>query len=100
MLAATVVTRPTLRPSAARIAPISDDVVVLPSVPVTPTTGKPRDGKPCHAADMSAHAARPLGTVTRTTDAGTSTYRSATMATAPRATASGTNRCESSATPG
>jgi hypothetical protein len=60
--AATVVTSPVRRPAAARIAPINDEVVVLPSVPVTPTTVSLRDGNPCQAAESSAQAARPLVT--------------------------------------
>ncbi len=64
MRAATVVTSPALRPAARRMAWISVAVVVLPSVPVTPTTVIRREGNPSQAAQSQPQASRASGTRT------------------------------------
>ena len=53
---------PALRPAALKMAWIRVEVVVLPSVPVTPTTCSLREGKSKKAADRIATAARSSGT--------------------------------------
>ncbi len=77
----------------------SAQVVVLPSVPVTPMTRSLREGKSCQAALKYASAERALGTRM------IGNWRleigdSVTMAIAPRAMASGIKRAPSTFTPG
>ena len=73
-------------------------VVVLPFVPVTPTTRSCAVGLPWNAAASGPIAARTLGTST----SGTSrpSGRSHTSAAAPRLTASAANSCPSTTKPG
>ena len=77
---------PHCRPAASSIARIRNDEVVLPLVPVTPTTARSREGWPASAAAASAMPTR----ASATTAWGTATCssRSTMSAAAPRATAS------------
>ena len=92
------------RPSARRTAPSRWVVVVLPLVPVTPTTDNRRDGWSKKAAAAGARAARESVTSTWGTSApgpaaGRSTSSSTTRATAPAATARAAKRCPSKRDP-
>ena len=77
------------RPSASRTALSRWVVVVLPLVPVTPTTASRRDGCRWRAAAARAMAARLSATTTWGTVDAASTGRSHSRATAPAATAWG-----------
>ena len=87
------------RPSARRTAPSRWVVVVLPLVPVTPTTDNRLDGWPKKAAAAGARAARESATSTCGTAAGCSTSSSTTSATAPAATARAAKWCPSKRDP-
>src|SRR4029453_2859537 len=71
--------------------------VVLPDVPVTPTTTRSCDGLPQKAADSGPIALRTLGTMTCGTASG-NTW-STTSATAPAATAAPASSCPSPPAP-
>ena len=73
-------------------------VVVLPFVPVTPTTRSRAVGRPWKAAASGPIAARTLGTTTSGTPVPSG--RSHTSAAAPRRTASAANTCPSTTKPG
>ena len=78
------------RPSASSTDRRKWVVVVLPLVPVTPTTARRRDGWPWKAAATGPMAARTSSTTTwgtSTWGTSTSTKRSTSRATAPAATA-------------
>ncbi len=73
-------------------------MVVLPLVPVTPTTESSRDGSPYQRDAASAIARRTEGTTT--CGAPTPGSRSQTMAAAPAATAAAAKSCPSNESPG
>ena len=72
--------------------------MVLPLVPVTPTTRRPADGWPYQRAAVSAMARRTVGTMTCGT--GSPVSRSQTSAAAPAATAAAANAWPSWVEPG
>ena len=84
-----VPTSPLERPAASSAATARNEVVVLPSVPVTPTTASSRLGSPYHhaAAEASARAARPT---TSWAMGASGTGRSTIAAVAPAAAAAAT----------
>ncbi len=85
-----VLISPVRVPAASRAATASMDVVVLPSVPVTPTTARSRLGSPYHqAADRARAAGLPATTSWGRATSGTG--RSTIAAAAPRAAALATN---------
>ena len=71
----------------------------LPFVPVIPMSENARDGSPKKAQLRDARATRESETMTCVTPTETSTGRSTTTATAPRAIASATNVCPSCCRP-
>ena len=73
-------------------------MVVLPLVPVTPTTRSSREGSPYQREAMSAIARRTEGTMT--CGASTPVSRSQTSAAAPASTAAAANLCPSNESPG
>ena len=86
-------------PAAAKMPATRCAVVVLPLVPVTPTTVRSRDGSPYQRAAMSAMARRTDGTThLRQRDAPVA--RSQTSAAAPAAAARAANSCPSKLSPG
>ena len=82
----TVPTRPVDRPAASSAAAARNEVVVLPSVPVIPTTPRSRDGSPYHQAAARASAARVVPT-TSCGSAAPATGCSTMAAAAPAAAA-------------
>ena len=85
------------RPAASSIDRTRKVEVVLPFVPVTPTTTRSRAGWPASAAAARAIPSRVSGTTAWGT--ATSSRRSTITAAAPRATASGTKSCPSAMAP-
>ena len=97
---ATVPISPGDRPAASSAATARNDVVVLPSVPVIPTTPRRRDGSPYHQAAASARAAgRPLDDELRQARR-RGAARSTIAAAAPAAAAAATKSCPSTCRPG
>ncbi len=94
----TVPSSPQRRPAASSIPRRRKAVVVLPLVPVIPTTGSRAVGSPWNRAAAGAIAARTDGT--RTSGTPRPSGRSTTSATAPRATASRARSCPSRVKPG
>ena len=94
----TVPSSPQGRPAASSSARTSHVVVVLPLVPVTPTTGRRAVGSPWKRAAAAAMAARTSST--RTSGTPRPSGRATTSAAAPRATASGAKSCPSRVKPG
>ena len=95
--ASIVPTSPQGRPAASRIARTRNAEVVLPLVPVTPTTVRSREGWPASAAAASDMPRRTSGTTAWGT--GKSSSRSTIRAAAPRATASGAKSWPSARAP-
>src|SRR5260370_1169331 len=93
---------PVLAPEVRKIESISEVVVVLPFVPVTPVSFSAVAGRPKKFAAVTANAFRASFTCTQATSAGQSTGGGASFATAiaPRETASRANNAPSVATPG
>ena len=94
----TVPSSPDGCPAAANRPATRCAVVVLPLVPVTPTTRRARDGSPYQRAAMSAMARRTEGTTT--CGALTPVSRSHTSAAAPASTAAAANAWPSNESPG
>ncbi len=86
-------------PAARAIASSRYVVVVLPLVPVTPSTANRADGSPQAAADTGPMAARTEATCTSAATARPS-RRSTSRAAAPAATAAGAWSCPSATEPG
>src|SRR3954449_10587429 len=81
--------RPVERPAASSAATARNDVVVLPSVPVIPTTPIRRDASPCHHPAACASAVRDALTMTCGSDVpetACSTMAAAAPASAARPT--------------
>ena len=95
---ATVPSRPHCIPAASSIARTSQAVVVLPLVPVTPTTASRAVGSPEKRAAACAIAARMSSTWTSGTPSPSG--RQTTSAAAPRSIASGAKSCPSRVKPG
>ena len=94
----TVPSSPRRIPAASRISRTRKAVVVLPFVPVTPTTRSSAVGSPENRAASGAIAARASATTTCGT--ASSSSRSTTSAAAPASTASAANSCPSTFSPG
>ena len=94
----TVPSSPQRIPAASRISRSRKAVVVLPLVPVTPTTRSSAVGSPQKRAASGAIAARASATTTCGT--ATSSSRSTTSAAAPASTARAANSCPSTFSPG
>ena len=100
ILTSTVVSQPVRWPAWSRMAASSRVVEVLPSVPVTPTSRRCRDGWPRSAAARSARAGRVAGTTSMARSGGKSMGASATMPRAPRSSAWGMKARASCRSPG
>ena len=99
----TVLIRPADSPCASSAAWMSSVVVVLPFVPVTPTTVSRSDGYPSCAAAIDDSARRAEGTSTTGAPSARSVSPrpcSATSAAAPAATAAAAKSCPSARRPG
>ena len=94
----TVPSSPHRTPAASSISRIRNAVVVLPLVPVTPTTRSSRVGSPQKRAASGAIAARASATTTCGT--ASSSSRSTTSAAAPASTAPGAKSWPSVLPPG
>ncbi len=94
----TVPSSPDWMPAASRISRTRNAVVVLPLVPVTPSTRSSAVGSLQNRAASGAIAARASATTTWGT--WTSSSRSTTSAAAPAAAAAGPNSCPSTFSPG
>src|SRR4051812_13673331 len=94
----TVPSRPGRRPAASRMAYIRKAVVVLPLVPVIPTTSSCALGRPKKASAATASALRDDETSSWGTSRGRN--RSTASATAPRSTAISAKSCPSARNPG
>ena len=94
----TVPSSPHRTPAASRISLTRKAVVVLPLVPVTPTTFSSPVGSPQNRAARGAIAARASPTTTSATPSPSA--RSTTNPTAPASTAAAANRCPSTFSPG
>ena len=90
--------RPVWRPEASSSARTRKAVVVLPFVPVIPTTGRRAVGSPWKRAAATAIAARTSSTWTSGTPS--SSGRATTSAAAPRETASDAKSWPSRVKPG
>ena len=91
---------PVASPRARSNASTRYDVVVLPFVPVMPTSVRARDGWPYQADARRASDARAAGTSTCATDRPATGSPSVTTSVAPRRTASGMKRRASCLNPG
>ena len=99
MRASTVPSRPLLRPAASNMAASRKAVVVLPFVPVTPTTASCSLGRPQSTCASGPSAARTRSA--RTCGSATAgSGRSTSSAIAPRAAASDASSCPSRDDPG
>ncbi len=101
----TVPIRPTVRPAARRPASIRYVVVVLPDVPVTPTTVRRSDGRPYTVAATSPRTLRGSGWTSTAAEPASrfscaNPSASVSTAMAPRSTASGKKRAPCVVAPG